>query len=226
MNIRFNNATVSFDDKIALHPIDLTLSERRIGIIGLNGSGKTTFARLINGLTKPTSGTVTTQNLDTVEQTIGVRQKVGYVFQNPHNQIILPIVKDDIALGLKRQKLSKEQSEATVLAVLERFGITHLADQRSHELSGGELQLVALAALIVTGPEILIMDEPTNQLDLKNRALIATTMQQLEQSIVVITHDLDLLGNFDRVILFHQGRVYADGLPPDVIATYRALALQ
>lgn len=225
MDIRFEGAGVTFEGRTAVQPLDVTLGQRRIGIIGLNGSGKTTFARMINGLTKPTIGSVTVNGLDTVKDAAVVLQKVGFIFQNPQNQIILPIIRDDIAFGLKNRNMKAAQVEEAVSAILFRFGIEHLAKRRAHELSGGELQLAALAALTITGPDILIMDEPTNQLDLKNRALVEKTMEGLEQDLVVITHDLALLDSFDRVLVFHGGSLVADGEPAASIATYRELAL-
>ncbi|NTF06633.1 energy-coupling factor ABC transporter ATP-binding protein [Agrobacterium rubi] len=225
MDIRFQDAGVVFDGRAAVEPLTLTLTERRIGIIGLNGSGKTTFARMINGLTKPTSGHVSINGLDTVKDASEVLKDVGFIFQNPQNQIILPIIRDDVAFGLKNKGLKKAAVDAAVDAILQRFDIVHLAKRRAHELSGGELQLSALAALTITKPKILIMDEPTNQLDLKNRALVERTMAGLEQSLIVITHDLPLLESFDRVLLFHQGKLHSDASPTEAINAYRTLAL-
>jgi biotin transport system ATP-binding protein len=225
LDIRFHDAGVAFDDRTAVEPLTLALTERRVGIIGLNGSGKTTFARMINGLTKPTSGHVSVNGLDTVKDASEVLKDVGFIFQNPQNQIILPIIRDDIAFGLKSKGLNKAAVDAAVDATLQRFDIVHLSKRRAHELSGGELQLSALAALTITKPKILIMDEPTNQLDLKNRALVERTMAGLEQSLIVITHDLPLLESFDRVLLFHQGKLHIDASPTEAISTYRTLAL-
>lgn len=225
MDICFADCTVRFGDRIALHPLTLNLSERRIGIIGLNGSGKTTFARLINGLVKPTSGSVTVNGLDTVRDDKAVLGQAGFIFQNPQNQLILPIVGDDIAFGLKNRGLSKTEIDARTQAVLQRFDITHLARRRVHELSGGETQLVAMASVVVTGPDILILDEPTNQLDLKNRRMVSETIASLEQQTLVISHDLPLLDNFERVLLFHEGHLIADGLPEEAIRRYHEVAL-
>jgi biotin transport system ATP-binding protein len=223
LDIRFEKVEVRFEDRVVLHPLDLTLSERRIGIIGLNGSGKTTLARMINGLVKPSAGRVTVNSFDTVANADEARSQSGFIFQNPQNQIILPILREDIALGLKSRKLAKEEVDAAVDAVLDRFGIRHLGDRRAHELSGGELQLAALASVLVTQPSILVMDEPTNQLDLKNRNLVEQTIHTLPEDVIVISHDLDLLNRFDRVLLVHEGRVLADGLPMDVVARYKAM---
>ena len=225
MDIQFQNASVTFEGRTALAPLDLSLSERRIGVIGLNGSGKTTFARLINGLTKPSTGRVIVNGLDTIKDADAVLKQVGFVFQNPQNQIILPIIRDDIAFGLKNRGVGKIAVDAAVAATLQRFGIAQRSDRRAHELSGGELQLAALAALSITGPDILILDEPTNQLDLKNRAVVERTILGLEQDVLVITHDLPLLETFDRVLLFHQATLVLDGEPEEVIARYREIAL-
>jgi len=180
---------------------------------------------MINGLTKPTGGRVSVGGLDTVKDASSVLKQVGFIFQNPQNQIILPIIRDDIAFGLKNSGLDKTATEAAVDATLRRFGIEHLAKRRAHELSGGELQLSALAAVTITGPKILIMDEPTNQLDLRNRMLVEKTMAGLEQKLIIITHDLPLLDGFDRVLVFHQGKLHADAPPAMAIERYRELAL-
>lgn len=226
MEIRFDAAGVAFEGRQALQPLSLTLTERRIGVIGLNGSGKTTFARLINGLNKPSEGKVAVNRLDTVTDAKAVLQTVGFIFQNPQNQIILPVVRDDVAFGLKRLGLGKAETEARVKAVLARLGISHLEERRAHELSGGELQLAALAALLVTEPHILILDEPTNQLDLKNRAVVEKTMATLSQSLIVITHDLPLLKGFDRVLVFHGGALIADAAPEEAMEQYLAAVAQ
>ncbi|QTQ82929.1 ABC transporter ATP-binding protein [Agrobacterium tumefaciens] len=224
MEIRFDTAGVAFEGRQALQPVSLTLTERRIGVIGLNGSGKTTFARLINGLTKPTRGKVSVNGLDTVKDARAVLQAVGFIFQNPQNQIILPIIRDDVAFGLERLGIGKTETETRVKAVLARLGIAHLEERRAHELSGGELQLAALAALLVTEPQILILDEPTNQLDLKKRAIVEKTMAALSQALVVITHDLPLLSGFDRVLVFHEGELVADANPEEAVARYLEVA--
>ena len=224
MEIRFDSAGVAFEGRQALQPLSLTLTERRIGVIGLNGSGKTTFARLVNGLTKPTEGKVSVNGLDTVKDAKAVLQTVGFIFQNPQNQIILPIIRDDVAFGLKRLSLNNVETETRVKAVLARLGISHLEERRAHELSGGELQLSALAALLVTEPQVLILDEPTNQLDLKNRAIVEKTMAALSQALVVITHDLPLLAGFDRVLVFHEGALVADADPEEAVARYLEVA--
>ncbi|NLS02609.1 ABC transporter ATP-binding protein [Rhizobium sp. P32RR-XVIII] len=222
MDIRFEEAAVSYGAREALAPLTLSLTENRIGVIGLNGSGKTTFARLINGLTKPTAGRVIVNGRDTAGER-STLPEVGFIFQQPQNQIILPIVRDDIAFGLKGRGLSKAEIETKAEGALARFGAAHLAPRRAHELSGGELQIAALSAVLVTGPNILILDEPTNQLDLKNRALVQKIIEGLPENAIVITHDLELIADFGRVLVFHEGRLAADAPAADAIARYREI---
>jgi biotin transport system ATP-binding protein len=178
---------------------------------------------MVNGLVLPSSGRVLTNGHDTAIDGAKVRAAVGYIFQNPANQIVLPLIKDDVALGLQSRGLSKQELANTVSAVLDRIGIAHLSERRAHELSGGELQLAALASVLVTEPDIVIMDEPTNQLDLKNRNIVERTIRELKENVIVVSHDLTLLSGFDRVLLFHQGKLVEDGPADETIAHYLAL---
>ncbi|MGE6741011.1 energy-coupling factor ABC transporter ATP-binding protein [Allorhizobium pseudoryzae] len=224
MHILFDQAELRYGERIALKPLSLDLSQRRIGVIGLNGSGKTSFARLVNGLAKPSSGRVTLDGLDTVADDKAVMAATGFIFQNPGHQIILPIIRDDIALGPKSRGLKGAALEEAVDAVLARFGIADLAGRRPHELSGGQLQLAALAAVVVTKPKLILFDEPTNQLDLKNRALVKAAIESLDEQAIVISHDLDLVQDFERVLVFHEGALAFDGAGGAAIAHYREIA--
>jgi biotin transport system ATP-binding protein len=223
LTIRFESAGVSYGARTALQPLTLELDENRIAVIGLNGSGKTTFARLISGLTKPTTGRVIVNGRDTSDEK-AVLGNVGFIFQSPQNQIILPVVRDDIAFGLKSRGLAKADIDARVAQVLDRFDAGHLADRRAHELSGGELQLAALCSVLATGPDILILDEPTNQLDLRNRALVQRLIDGLHETTIVITHDLDLISGYERVLVFHGGQLVADAPAGEAIRRYREIA--
>ncbi|WP_337266611.1 energy-coupling factor ABC transporter ATP-binding protein [Oryzifoliimicrobium ureilyticus] len=224
MEIRFEQAEVRYGEKVALQPLSLLLTENRIGVIGLNGSGKTTFARMINGLVKPTSGKVMVNGKDTTDAN-GALADIGFIFQSPQNQIILPIVREDIALGLKARGVAKNELDARIDGVLGRFGAQALGDRRAHELSGGELQIAALCSVLATEPALLILDEPTNQLDLKNRQKVASIISNLPENIIVISHDLDLVADFDRVLVFDQGRLAADAPGRDAVNRYRDIAL-
>jgi biotin transport system ATP-binding protein len=224
LHIRFDHAELRYGDHLALKPLTLGLDEARIGVIGLNGSGKTSFARLIAGLAKPTSGAVTLGGLDTVTDEKAARAKTGFIFQNPGHQIILPIIREDVALGPKARGLSAAEVDRLVDEALARFGITDLAGRRPHELSGGELQLAALAAVCINRPEVVIFDEPTNQLDLKNRARVKAAIEGLAEQAIVISHDLDLVADFSRVLVFDEGALAYDGPGQEAFARYREIA--
>lgn len=223
--ISFHNVCVRFDEDEhdVLHNINLELTERRIGIIGANGSGKSTLARLINGLGSPTSGTVTVDGLDVDKKGAAVRKRVGFIFSDAENQIIMPRVKEDIAFSLRKQRLSRSEKDARVSAALHRFGLSKHAEQSPHTLSGGQKQLLALAAVLVTDPDVIIADEPTTLLDLSNRLRIQEEFRQLEQQLIVVTHDLDLISDFERVICIDNHSVAADGPGAEVIEFYTNL---
>lgn len=224
LDIRFSDCSVKFKAHVALHPFSLSLAERRIGIVGLNGSGKTTFAKLINGLVKPSTGTVSLDGLDTVKDAGAVLKRAGFIFQNPAQQLIMPQVREDIVFGLKAHGCDAAEAARRAEAALARFGISGLGERRVHELSGGELQLAAIASVTATGPDVLIFDEPVNQLDLKNRARVVEAIRALSENAIVISHDLPLVEDFDRVLVFHEGRIAFDGAPLDAIARYREIA--
>lgn len=222
-DIRFHRVHHAYGDRTVLAGVDAVLTERRIGIVGANGSGKSTLARMINGLLIPTSGTVTVDGLDTARKGREVRKRVGFVFTDPDHQIVMPTVAEDVAFSLRRSSLSKDERAARVHRVLEDFGLAGHADHPSHLLSGGQKQLLALAAIMVTDPEVLVADEPTTLLDLRNAQLIARTFAALPQQIVVVTHDLQLLSQFDRVLVVDEGRIVADDEPSPALAFYRDL---
>jgi len=209
-----------FEDYEALRGIDLVLAERRIGIVGGNGSGKSTFARLLNGLLVPTEGHVLVNGLDTATCGKKVRRQVGFVFQNPDNQIVFPLVEEDVAFGLKGMKLPRDERDALVTEVLARYGLEALRHQPAHTLSGGQKQLLALAGALITKPGCVIFDEPTTLLDLRNSRMVSEVIDGLEQTAIVVTHDLPLLKNFDRVIVFDNGHVVADDEPCGTLSRY------
>jgi biotin transport system ATP-binding protein len=214
-----------YGDRVVLSDIDLRLTERRVGIIGANGSGKSTFARLLNGLVVPTTGTVHVDGLDTRTHVREVRRRVGFVFQDPDAQIVHPTVAEDAAYGLENQGVPPAERAERVAEVLERYGLAGHADHPAHLLSGGQKQLLAIAGVLVMRPARIVFDEPTTLLDLVNARRVAQVIEELDQQVVVITHDLNLLDGFDRVLVVDGGRVAADGPPDSSIAAYRSLMM-
>lgn len=209
--------------KTILHPVSLTLTEPRVAVIGANGSGKSTLLRLLNGLVIPTSGSVLVNDLDTRTQVAAVRRSVGFVFTDPLSQLVMPTPREDLELSLRRQKLSKAARQARALAILEDYGLAHLAESSIYELSGGERQLTALATVLAVEPRILVLDEPSTLLDLRNTKLLMERLAALPQHIVMSTHDLELAATFDRVLVVERGRIAYDGDADRAIAAYRKL---
>ncbi|SDU53675.1 energy-coupling factor ABC transporter ATP-binding protein [Gordonia westfalica] len=221
--IEFTDVSHSYDDRVVLRDVSLTLTEDRIGIVGANGSGKSTLARMINALVVPGSGTVTVDGVDVSRNKREVRRRVGFIFSDPDRQIIMPTVIEDIELSLRRTDLDKKQRAARALEVLERFGLGRHADHPAQRLSGGQKQLLALASIFVTDPAIIVADEPTTLLDLRNTRMLTDVFATLDEQLIVVSHDLDILDGFDRVIVIDDGRVVADDEPDPALAFYRTL---
>ena len=209
--------------RTVLRDVTLRLDERRIGVIGHNGSGKSTFLRLLNALVVPTAGRVLVDGLDTAWDAREVRRRLGFLFTDPDAQIIMPTVAEDVGFGLRRSGLTRDEIDARVHDLLARFRLADHADHPAHLLSGGQKQLLALASVLITDPTTLVMDEPTTLLDLRNAAMIGRIVEGLGQTVILATHHLDLLARFDRVLVFHEGRVVADAAPDAAIAAYRDL---
>ncbi|XXF77863.1 ABC transporter ATP-binding protein [Myxococcaceae bacterium GXIMD 01537] len=214
-----------FGERTVLHDVSVRLAERRIAVVGSNGSGKSTFARLLNGLLVPTSGHVRVDGLDTRAEARAVRRKVGFVFQNPDHQIVMPTVEEDVAFGLKNLRLGRAEVAAKVDAVLRRYGLEALRQQSAHLLSGGEKQMLAISSVLVMEPAYVVFDEPTTLLDLRNRRRLARLVEELPQTAIVVTHDLDWVRGFERVLVFDGGRVVRDAPPDEALDFYtRAMA--
>ncbi|GAB4364555.1 MAG: ABC transporter ATP-binding protein [Elainellaceae cyanobacterium] len=218
--IRVEAVSHRLGERLVLNNIQLCLNEQRVGIVGSNGSGKSTFARLLNGLVIPDRGQVWVDGLNTRQQVKAIRRKVGFVFQNPDHQIVYPIVEEDLAFGLKNLKLSKTAIAARVEQILQRYQLEHLRYQPAHLLSGGEKQLLAIASVLVMNPDYVVFDEPTTLLDLRNRNWIQRVLYGLAQPILVVSHDLELLKDFDRILVFEAGEVIIDDCPAIALPDY------
>ncbi len=212
-----------FGERVVLRAIDLRITERRVGLIGANGSGKSTLARMLNGLLKPTEGTVTVDGVDAARKGAQVRRKVGFVFTDPDTQIVMPTVAEDLAFSLRRSGLDRAAVADRVARMLARFGLTAHADHPAHLLSGGQKQLLAIGSALIREPEVIVADEPTTLLDLRNARLVSEALNSLDQQVIVVTHQLALLDGFDRVVVLDDGAVAFDGTPADAVGAYRAL---
>lgn len=218
-SIAVEGVSVDFDGRAALHDVTVDLTAPTIAVIGANGSGKSTFARLLNGLVAPTAGRVTVDGLDTVRDRALVRRRVGFVFANPEAQILMPTPAEDLALSLRG--LPRAQAQVRVRDTLAAQGLDGHADVPASTLSGGQKQMLALASVLITEPRVIVADEPTTLLDLRNARRIADLLLAQSAQVVLVTHDLELAARCHTAVLFDEGRVTASGAPDDVIEAYR-----
>jgi len=225
--IEFKNVDFRYadEDRDALNNLNLDFYEGQFTcVLGHNGSGKSTMAKLINALEYPTKGSVITYGYDTNDEKneIPIRRKVGMVFQNPDNQIVATIVEDDVAfgpenLGIPRDEIRKRVDEALKLV--------DMYDYRKHEpyrLSGGQKQRVAIAGVIAMQTNCIVLDEPTAMLDPKGRKEVMNALLKLKNelgiSVILVTHFMDEAVKADRVVVMNDGKVELDGTPAEVFS--------
>lgn len=221
--IEFESVGHRYGDRVVLDGVNLSLPERRIALIGANGSGKSTLARTVNGLVTPTEGTVRVDGREPAKQGSAVRRRVGFVFSDPDSQIVMPTAGEDVAFSLRRTVRNRHERARIAAETLAGFGLGDHVEHPAHQLSGGQKQLLALCAVLVLDPDVLVCDEPTTLLDLRNKKAFAERLAGLRQQVLLATHDLDLLDGFDRVIVLDGGRVVADDEPEPAVAHYRKL---
>jgi len=190
---------------------------RRVAVVGPNGSGKTTLLLLTCGVLKPSAGVVSVDGGRI--KAGGFDPRVTYLFQSPDDQLFCPTVSDDVAFGPLNMGLPAEEVRVRVQEALETVGAEALADRPPHHLSGGEKRLVALATLLSMSPRVILLDEPTSNLDSRNRRQVINILRQAPQTLLVTSHDLEfLLEICPRVLLIDGGRVNADGPIRQVLA--------
>lgn len=202
--------------------LSLTLSEQRIGLIGDNGAGKSSLFRLLCGLDQAQSGQVLIGEAELHAARANKPGLVGMMFQNPDDQIIFPTVEEELALSLRPQGLGKKEAKAQARALLERRGLAHWAERAVSSLSQGQRQQVCWLSLLIASPRVLLLDEPFASLDLPGQARLAQDIAAAAQQIIISTHVLDHVRDFERVIWLDQGRLRGDGLGREVCAAYEA----
>ena len=202
--------------------VDIKAGES-IVIMGHNGSGKTTFARCLNGLLTPIVGTIKVDDLDTsdVQNIVNLRRRVGMVFQNPDNQIVSTTVEREVAFGLENLGISFDDMHSIVDEMLEKFNLSQYRLHPPHYLSGGEKQRLALAAVMAMRPHYLVLDEPTSLLDPTNRKAILNIVKSLHDSdatnsqitTILVTQFPEEALIADRLLIFNQGQLAMDDKP-------------
>ena len=214
--IRLDHVSLQRGSSHIFAELSLLLSERRIGLIGNNGAGKSSLFRLICGLESPQSGQV-----HLPDSANGARV-VGMMFQNSDEQIIFPTVEEELALSLHHLRLSRAQAMARVRDWLNDQGLSTWGPRAIGSLSQGQRQRVCWWSLLLGEHQVLLLDEPFASLDLPSQARLNQDIANADQQILVSTHQLDHVRHFERVIWLDQGQVRADGAGADVCQTYEA----
>lgn len=217
-----------------LKHVNISISKGEyVAILGHNGSGKSTFAKLLNMILVPTSGSIFINGKDinapdvSEDDVFAIREKIGMVFQNPDNQLVATIVEEDVAFGPENLGLPSTEIRARVNEALLQVGMTEYARYAPHRLSGGQKQRIAIAGIIAMKPECIIFDESTAMLDPKGREDVINIMEQLNKgqniTVINITHHMDEATRADRVIVINDGMVCLDGTPREVFSNMELL---
>ncbi len=184
-----------------------------VAVVGANGAGKSTLLLHLNGYLTPQTGRVRIGDFPLTKETVtNIRKTVGMIFQNPDDQLFMPTVYEDVAFGPQNLGLPPEEVEQRVTDALTRTNVAHLRDRPPYKLSGGEKRAVAIATVLSMSPDILVMDEPTSNLDPKARRTLIKLLSGFQHTKIIATHDLDMVLDLcERTIVIHNGKITADG---------------
>ena len=218
--IQFENVSLSLNARELLKGVSLDIQEQRVGVIGRNGSGKTSFARLLCGLLAPSSGRVRVNGNDLFKHRAAALKTVGILFQNPDHQIIFPTVLEELSFGLTQQGQRKAEAMQNATKILQQFDRLDWAERTIATLSQGQRHLVCLLSVLAMAPPLLVLDEPFAGLDLPTKTYLQNLLYGLDQSVLHITHDLQALAKYERVIWLEKGQVAGDGLPKNIIPAF------
>lgn len=222
--IEFKNVTFEYNstDGKVLNDVSFSINDHEwVSILGHNGSGKSTIAKLMIGLLAANSGTISYDNVILAEDSVNdIRKKVGIVFQNPDNQFVGYNVKYDIAFGLENRCVKREEMLDLISEYAEKVDMEQYLEREPQTLSGGQKQRVAIAGILAMNSDIVILDEATSMLDPEGVCEISNLISELKsrynKTVITITHDLNLAKKSDRVIILKEGNIIADGTPSDI----------
>lgn len=226
--VEFDNVYFSYTDGIkVLRNINLKIKKgESIGIVGKNGAGKSTLLMLITGIIFPQRGTIKVYGHSVNKENIySIRKKLGFSFQDPDDQLFMPTVYDDVSFGLRNYYgLTEDEIEKQTVETLKMVGILHLKDRAPYKLSGGEKRLVALATILSLKPDILLLDEPTSNLDPRSRRKMMNLLKGLKQTKLIATHDLDMVMDLcERTIIIKDGVIISDGPTEEILTNKKML---
>jgi cobalt/nickel transport system ATP-binding protein len=219
--LQIENLTVSYPDKtVAIDDLSLSIGAgESIALIGANGAGKTTLLLSLAGVLDAAEGSIAIGGAVLSKSTLNeVRKKVGMVFQNPDDQLFMPMIYDDIAFGPRNYGDDEQTVHDKVTSVLERLDIAKLAEKSPFKMSGGEKRIAALATILVMDPDLMMFDEPTAYLDPKARRNLINILNGLNHTKIIATHDLRFAEEVcDRAVLLKEGKLFAEGSPQDLL---------
>lgn len=210
----------------ALRRVSFTVDGgRRLAVLGPNGAGKSTLLLHMNGLLLPDRGSVTIGDLPVLEDTLRqVRRRVGLVFQDPDDQLFLPTLLEDVAFGPLNDGADPADAETAARELLESLGLQHAAERAAHHLSGGERRLAAMATVLATHPDVLVLDEPTGGLDARARHHVFERLRRRPETLLIATHDLDLARALcDAALILERGQIAAQGPTGELLADHELL---
>jgi cobalt/nickel transport system ATP-binding protein len=216
------------DGKQALKNISFRITHgESVGIIGLNGAGKSTLLMHLNGVLFPTGGEVSIGEVAVRKSTLQViRQHVGFIFQNPDDQLFMSTVYDDVAFGPRNYKLPENEVEKRVLSALDTVGIAHLRNRPPYKLSEGEKRAAAIASILSMSPDILVMDEPSSSLDPSSRRRLIKLLHSFTHTRIIASHDLDMVLEIcERTIVIKNGEILADDATLKIFENEELLAI-
>ena len=208
------------DGTAALQDVSFRITHgESVALIGGNGAGKSTLLLHLNGFLTPTSGSVRVGDMPVMKSTLlEIRRTVGMIFQRPDDQLFMATAHDDVAFGPLNMGLPPEEVEARVLNALTRVGMAHVANKPPYRLSEGQKRSVAIATVLAMEPNMLVMDEPSSNLDPKSRRNLINLLRTFTHTKIIATHDLEMaLDLCERTIILHDGRVAADGKTLDLL---------
>lgn len=190
----------------------------RVGLIGANGAGKSTLFKALVGLI-PSEGDILVKDNKLSKSTLTeIRKTIGYVIQHSDNQMFMPTVIDDMIFGPINYGIPKKDAIVKAEEMLANLGISYLRDKYNHKISAGEKKMASIATILMMEPEVLLLDEPSASLDPKNRRMLINTLNRIDITKIIASHDLDLiLDTCDRVILIRDGQIVSDGKVDDIL---------
>ncbi|AEF94763.1 Phosphonate-transporting ATPase [Desulfotomaculum nigrificans CO-1-SRB] len=225
--VDFNNVFYAYPDgKQAVNGITFRIHHgESVGIVGANGAGKSTLLMLLTGILLPARGEIHVGETLVTKKTLSViRQKIGFSFQDPDDQLFMTTVYDDVAFGPRNYGIDEPEVEKRVMKALETVGIAHLKDRAPYKLSGGEKRAAAIAAILSMDPDILVMDEPTTALDPRARRRLISLLKGFSHTKIIATHDLDMVLELcERTIVLNDGRVVCDGTSSKILTNEELL---